>query len=800
MAVARQVSALAVLTWFGAAALLISPSRALAAPDISAQLARAEQDLKTVEDGLVLVENVYAYRPEAPEEEQLRKRFSDAEIQFLLGNYQPASVLFYDLIGSPAFRSMPEYAESMYLLGESLYQLQNYLGARIYFREHMNLKGGHYKESLARYLDISGRVNQFAGIDKYILQAKDATGGIPADLAYVYAKWTYKREDVPKEKRYALAKDTFQQIAQLGGPNAMQAAYFVGTIAVDQAQVCLARCPERDQACADRCKASLNDAAQAFEQVIKLPERTDAERKVHELGGLALGRVLYELGRYSEALDRYQEVDRDSPYFVDALYEISWTYVRKGDFDKAFRAADILLLLAPESTIAPEARILQGHLLLKLNRFNEAIDVYNQVINSYAPVRDEIDALLAVHSDPVKYFDDLLAKNEKNFEVTSLLPPVAVKWATTQQDVTEAVRVVGDLTLARAGVQESRDVVKRLLDILDQRGDETFPDLHEGLERADAADTALARIDEGLLAAETELIGAQNGDLKAELDKAHAEIASLEAKFNALPKSQKDLDARRQRMAQRIDGLEKELLHQSLQVDELFAILAAVQKWDADTRGDRNPDPENEQALVAQIHQEREAAQQLRNYQDQIAKAVQGAKGGMGFEQGDEGKIRASYEQALEKERELISRARATLPAEDQRDVGRIDELRNKTLALRGRSDKAKEAIRVAIRRKGDSFRQKINAEASLLDNYEREVQLVQGDARNLVGRITYASFQRVRREFYDLVLKADVGLVDVAWSRKQDKTNKIQDLSKEKDRELKVLDEDFKEVLKEVE
>ena len=46
-------------------------------------------------------------------------------------------------------------------------------------------------------------------------------------------------------------------------------------------------------------------------------------------------------------------------------------------------------------------------------------------------------------------------------------------------------------------------------------------------------------------------------------------------------------------------------------------------------------------------------------------------------------------------------------------------------------------------------------------------------------------------------MLKADVGVVDVAFQRKQDKTAQIQKLAAQKDRELKSLDEEFKEVLK---
>ena len=67
------------------------------------------------------------------------------------------------------------------------------------------------------------------------------------------------------------------------------------------------------------------------------------------------------------------------------------------------------------------------------------------------------------------------------------------------------------------------------------------------------------------------------------------------------------------------------------------------------------------------------------------------------------------------------------------------------------------------------------------------------------MGRIAYQSFRRVRRQVYDLVLKADVGIIDVAWTRKRGDADKIQKLASDKDRELRLLDDDFREVLEEV-
>ncbi|MCY1045016.1 hypothetical protein OV208_27125, partial [Corallococcus sp. bb12-1] len=76
------------------------------------------------------------------------------------------------------------------------------------------------------------------------------------------------------------------------------------------------------------------------------------------------------------------------------------------------------------------------------------------------------------------------------------------------------------------------------------------------------------------------------------------------------------------------------------------------------------------------------------------------------------------------------------------------------------------------------------------------EVSTASGDARNLVGRIAYESFRRVRQQFYELVLKADTGTVDVAFSRTQDNAATIQKIAKEKSDALRALDAEFRDVL----
>ena len=89
-------------------------------------------------------------------------------------------------------------------------------------------------------------------------------------------------------------------------------------------------------------------------------------------------------------------------------------------------------------------------------------------------------------------------------------------------------------------------------------------------------------------------------------------------------------------------------------------------------------------------------------------------------------------------------------------------------------------------------------AERDVLAQQQAALDAVNADAREVVGRIAFRSFSAVRAQFYRLVLKADVGVIDVAWSRKRERLDKIQQLSQQKANELQQLDRDFKTLLRE--
>src|SRR5512135_998119 len=132
------------------------------AEELQAQIEQIARQIETARNNIDLVEKQYTLREEQSDDAARLQRFSDGEIQYLLNDYNTAAVLFYDLVANKDFQKSPRYPDALFYLADSLYQQKNFLGARLYLRQLLSLRAGHYKEALARYLEIAGRLNEFA--------------------------------------------------------------------------------------------------------------------------------------------------------------------------------------------------------------------------------------------------------------------------------------------------------------------------------------------------------------------------------------------------------------------------------------------------------------------------------------------------------------------------------------------------------------------------------------------------------------------------------------------------------------
>ena len=98
-----------------------------------------------------------------------------------------------------------------------------------------------------------------------------------------------------------------------------------------------------------------------------------------------------------------------------------------------------------------------------------------------------------------------------------------------------------------------------------------------------------------------------------------------------------------------------------------------------------------------------------------------------------------------------------------------------------------------------EKLKEKALSEKRVLDEYEAAMNRLEKESENLAGKVAFRALDDVREKFYRLVLDADVGVLDVVWSRKMKVTRKISELTRRQGSERKRLLEEFKGVLKEV-
>jgi hypothetical protein len=106
--------------------------------------------------------------------------------------------------------------------------------------------------------------------------------------------------------------------------------------------------------------------------------------------------------------------------------------------------------------------------------------------------------------------------------------------------------------------------------------------------------------------------------------------------------------------------------------------------------------------------------------------------------------------------------------------------------------------VAAMVRRRVSEMLAVVDEETANLARYRAALGSLEGETEDVVGAITYLNFNRVHERFYDLVLRADLGKIDVSWARREDHRLRIDGLTRERARELQALDDEFRDVMDE--
>lgn len=764
-----------------AAALAPAPAPA-APPGAAERLAEADRLAREAERRLPAIEGLGG----APEETaalRAGRTYEEGKARYDREDWLHAAVLLAEAVDEPAFQGARELPEATFLLADALRRQGECGAARPRYAAYLGLGARERRAAaVSGALECAVKEHRSADVDALLADAgRTFAGEPPAEVLYLSAKAAFQRADLPQPERLERAAAAFGKV---GAPFEQQAWYFLGVIEIE--------------------RKDLHGSLRWFDACARAEPRDARQADVRELCILALGRVHAEMGNADAARDWYSAVPSGSARYAEASYELAWGFVKGKQYERALRTTSFVPELAPDSPLAPEARLLQGHLLLRLGRYTEATDAYNAVINAYAPVRDELDAILAMREDPVRYFNELVGRRGKAFDLEAVLPPVAARWASTNREVALALQLVRALDEARKDVQESGDAASRV-EVLLARGAglDAFPGLQRAYAAADAVENDAALLEGEAVAALSGIAERTlQGEARERLLQARAARAALEARMAPLPRTGEAAEARQLRMRGRLGKVDAETFRTGFRVDGLAAAVDGTETWVERHRAEIDSDPEGRQELAEELRRHREVIAaygvELRALRQEVVRVRDTAGGTDAL--ADESRIRADYLAAVEAERAVADRARGSAAPADAAAFARADGVRELLAAVRSRARTAKLGFAEAAGRRAGELRARVASERDAIAAQEVALDGIQATAKEIVGEIAVRALSEVRTQFYALVLKADVGVVDVAWSRKRVRLDRIQQLSMQKASEVDQLEREYRALTREQE
>jgi TolA-binding protein len=757
---------------------------------VSDRLSELEQTLQEISRVVARLPDAYLKAPGLQPSYEVQSRLNDGQVAYFLQDYFQASLILFDIVENPRNRGAPGYEDALYYLADSLYQNRNWVGARKYFGEILqNPRSRYTQDALAKVVSIALSTGRHGEIDRFYARLVQSGAPIAPEVPYLVGKSLYGRGELER------AAAVFAAIPA-SSPRFFPARFYLGATRARQGKYA--------------------DAIAIFDEIRKVDPasvrgKDDAEtrkilaqnQRIVELCHLALGRLHYELGDLQRASEAYQDVHRKSDLFPEALHELAWTWIKAKEYQKARRALEILMLSRHDLQFIPEAQVLLGDLQLLQGSSEEATSTYLSVKGTFEPVRKELEETIARHHDPVRYFNSLLQEKLDRMDPSALLPPIATRWVQASEPVVKAMHLVRDLASSRQQIQEANRIISQLEAALDAKDNvEIFPVLREGRAVALEHENKLVQARRVLTFAEGLLVRPNLGpDERAALAAAEAAREKEEARFKTIPFSKEDYLKRREEHRRRIAKLEEDAHKLGLQIDGLRAQIVAMVKFWKDTRGQRTLTPEQEKEILDRIEREREEIRGLFLHQERLLGLLgnERAKAGVGDRAlAVEDRIRERFSEAVERERAALAPARSRLSGERLALVRRMDGMRDRIAQDLAALSAFRERLKTLVASRTQELRQKVDAEKRVLARYQQELAEQEGESEQVVGRVAYANYQKVQKKFYDLVIKADRGLTEIAWREKEKRSRRVRQLVQDKKSEIKVLEQEFKDVLAE--
>ena len=744
------------------------------------------------------------------------ERFAEAKYAYAVEDYERCALIFFSLLENDDLRGDPRRNEGQWYLAECLFLDGNLSPAQDQFQRIVDSGASHpfYSDSLLKLIELFGRTGNIDRFNEYynrfVRQSMD-TSPTSLRIRYQMGKTLFNQGKLTD------AQAIFAAFPR-GSRFTPQARYFSGVILVAEGRIAA----EAGDELLPRQK--YEQAIVSFREVLTLPVSEPDHKRVVDLCHMALGRLSYELGDIPGAIGEYTRVQANSDYYDDALYEMIWanieaasqittgqtltegqvatmgtTIERARKYEEALRAIEIFNLAYPDDSRNSTLKLLAGHVRVRQEQFEEAVDKYEGAATYFRELKLEVDAIVGSGADPMVYFNQLV-DHDFVAEADLTVPRSARLQAQSDDQVAQAVQVSGDLYRQQQAIDDATDILDLLEEALYQEDSQgliqTYRINRQQLSSTEAAGLMLrSRLVETEMAwLEANLTGSARRDLEA----VEAEMSSAQGAAVAIAQQRQDVVGKQDAFNLQGQAVKTRVYHIELAVKDLLGRLTAVEEYlvDARNRGERSREQEVEarEQIEAERARLNTMLESLHDLKKRLEPRVLTARLGSVQAQDAGGQRTDARSRLASIEGRLSALRRSASGGSDF--FRRLDGSRSRLIDLERLAAETRDMMDRAEAAEVDDIIQEVRFQRRMVGSLDAEGGAISQTNRGISGRIGRQAFVDVAAFYEDMLTRADMGVADVYWYRKETTSKDREELAREKVRRLKALEEAFSSVL----
>ena len=681
----------------------------------------------------------------------INARLNEGIVLRAAGDYERASYVFMDIVSRESWKNLPAYYTAQYYLALSLFDRGYYRLAETYLVALIdgNAQGNERNEAISLLIKTVQRTENW----DVVIDVIRRHGDLSSDPALQYALGRTLFLQGQDEEAMA----TLQAISQ-SGQWQVKGYYIQGVLYI-------------------RSLDYIN-ADKMFKRVLESTETFRGSDEIHILATLAVARLAYELKKWGEALDYYQKVPETSPYFGDVLYEMGWANIRQENYNAAKQNFQLLMMSFPKHRRTLDTKHFLADLEREVGHYDEAMASYQQIVGEYEPIMTRMEADAKNTDERRRQIEAQIEKGE--FSSIEIIPEEARDSFAEDENLIRVQQVISGLEQSDTNTTDSEVIIQEIEAII------STPENIRALPE-------FRKFSNSLLDIEIEAISL-GIDLTREYSHIDEELDSSMNEIALLPRSQQERDILASHQVEALNQRSAKYHRLKLEAENTRYKIRVIRGWLNGATGAKISLEEREK-LNTQLDVLEFRLASLKEEQAAIegkvsALRLMGLDGASNTDRSARvsqlGYVRSSLLLQWMKDENnqaLDPYYRAMIP--------KLRDIFENISGLQGELD-------LAVSEKMEDLRVRLDREKQAVAIEKARYLETRADVGKTAGDIAANFWTYVYERVRDLVMDADLGMVDIAWIRKDERSKALNSTIEERKKERDVLEQDFQQYLKE--